>query len=83
MAELKCKQKMIELFDSKVDIVRDSVDLMDSADDVYVKNMIKGIAFEEYSHVHCMYKFMKNNNVSIPETSIKAYKAAEEKLMNR
>lgn len=38
-------------------------------------------SFEEYSHLHIMYKYMKNNDVKISDTLEKRYKLAEEKLM--
>ena len=74
-------QKLFDLFEEKVDVLSDSVDLLKETDDKCVYSMVKGAAFEEYSHLHIMYKYMKNNDIKISDTLEKRYKLAEEKLM--
>lgn len=55
---------------------------MKSIDDVYVKNMIKGTAFEEFSHLHCMKRYMRDNDVKIPDSIMKEYDEMERNLMS-
>lgn len=52
-------QKLFDLFEEKVDVLSDSVDLLKETDDKCVYSMVKGAAFEEYSHLHIIYKYMK------------------------
>lgn len=75
-------QKLIDLFEAKIDIVNDSIDVMKNVEDVYVKSMIKGTAFEEFSHLHCMKRYMKDNNIKIPDSVNKRYDEMEHNLMS-